>query len=414
MARTAGSWVGVVGTRSSSRSARRPSCARAPLRSTMRRCSSIVVRTGTSAAPVPGSILPDARAGRRLPGAPVAAPTGLRIPPPVTAANRRSGAVAGPQGLVSTGRRWTPARAPRSPEPTARRRHGRRPRSWRPSSTPPPPSTASPAPGCSRSGPTPGPASSARPSRELPRVAGRPVIELAGRALRTGRTGDGHRAARRPTAPPATLVLQPLSVSGEPGVLLVLETGAGRAGGGTGADLVEQAQSALLPPSLPLLPDIRLSGSYDRATSVGAAGGDWYDAVPLGSGPARPRHRRRRGLRGAGRRRDEPAARRDALDRHAGPVAGRGRRPPSTSSPRRWTTSRAPRCSTASSRPAPAGSPTPRPVTRRRWSSRRTAAPPSCRWCRARRWAACRAPAPRSRTPCWSRAPRWSSSPTAR
>ena len=37
VARTAGSWVAVVGTRSSSRSARRPSCARAPLESTMRR-----------------------------------------------------------------------------------------------------------------------------------------------------------------------------------------------------------------------------------------------------------------------------------------------------------------------------------------------------------------------------------------
>ena len=55
---------------------------------------------------------------------------------------------------------------------------------------------------------------------------------------------------------------------------------------GTGLDgaRVQQVQSALLPPSLPLLPDSRVSGSYERATSADAAGGDWYDAVPLGAG----------------------------------------------------------------------------------------------------------------------------------
>jgi anti-anti-sigma factor len=50
------------------------------------------------------------------------------------------------------------------------------------------------------------------------------------------------------------------------------------------ADEVEQAQLSLLPPSLPMLPDVRLSGSYHRASSARAAGGDWYDAVSLGSG----------------------------------------------------------------------------------------------------------------------------------
>ena len=49
-------------------------------------------------------------------------------------------------------------------------------------------------------------------------------------------------------------------------------------------DVVGQAQHSLLPPSLPLLPDVRLSGSYHPASSVRAAGGDWYDAVPLGHG----------------------------------------------------------------------------------------------------------------------------------
>src|SRR3982750_2075210 len=56
----------------------------------------------------------------------------------------------------------------------------------------------------------------------------------------------------------------------------------GRWGGpaGGGGDVVEKAQHSLLPPSLPLLPDLWLSGSYHRASSVRAAGGDWYDAVP--------------------------------------------------------------------------------------------------------------------------------------
>ncbi len=120
---------------------------------------------------------------------------------------------------------------------------------------------------------------------ELPQVAGRPVTELAAEALRSGRT-ETVTGLLGSAGPAATLVVQPLSVSGEPGVLLVLEAGtpAAPAAEPPGADLVEQAQSALLPPSLPLLPDIRLSGSYDRATAEGAAGGDWYDAVPLGSG----------------------------------------------------------------------------------------------------------------------------------
>ncbi|SEO43614.1 SpoIIE family protein phosphatase [Trujillonella endophytica] len=117
----------------------------------------------------------------------------------------------------------------------------------------------------------------------LPRVAGRPVIELAEQVLRSGRTETVTGLLGADGGPAATLVVQPLSVAGEPGVLLVLEA-RGPDDGASGGDLVEQAQSALLPPFLPLLPDIRLSGSYDRATSVAAAGGDWYDAVPLGGG----------------------------------------------------------------------------------------------------------------------------------
>jgi anti-anti-sigma factor len=76
-----------------------------------------------------------------------------------------------------------------------------------------------------------------------------------------------------------------MEVAGGPGVLLVV--GAGEEHGareGISADVVEQVQSSLLPPSLPLLPDLLLSGSYHRASSVPAAGGDWYEAVALGGG----------------------------------------------------------------------------------------------------------------------------------
>jgi anti-anti-sigma factor len=77
-------------------------------------------------------------------------------------------------------------------------------------------------------------------------------------------------------------------VAGGPGALLVL--------GGDGPDddtapwplpaddVVGQAQLSLLPPYLPMLPDLVLSGSYHRAARADAAGGDWYDAVPLGGG----------------------------------------------------------------------------------------------------------------------------------
>jgi anti-anti-sigma factor len=83
----------------------------------------------------------------------------------------------------------------------------------------------------------------------------------------------------------ATVVVRPLQVGGTPGALLVVEPESSPAASGPWpADVVEQAQHSLIPPSLPLLPDIRLSGSYHRASSTRAAGGDWYDAVPLGEG----------------------------------------------------------------------------------------------------------------------------------
>jgi anti-anti-sigma factor len=154
----------------------------------------------------------------------------------------------------------------------------------------------------------------------LPVVGGRPVADLVAGVLRTGQpvvlTGalDGG-------GPPVTVAVRPLAVGSDPGAVLVVEdgdiggaglggaglggaglgtagpegghpadgtgAGGGRAGGAAhapAADAVDAAQHSLLPPSLPLLPDVRLSGSYHPATSARSAGGDWYDAVPLGHG----------------------------------------------------------------------------------------------------------------------------------
>lgn len=121
----------------------------------------------------------------------------------------------------------------------------------------------------------------------LPLIDGRSVDDIVDSVLRTGLPetlcgpfGDEGTAA--------TVVARPMRVDNGPGVLLVLEPD-GTATDPTlwpkpPADLVEQAQLSLLPPSLPMLPDLRLSGSYHRASSARAAGGDWYDAVPLGGG----------------------------------------------------------------------------------------------------------------------------------
>jgi serine phosphatase RsbU (regulator of sigma subunit)/anti-sigma regulatory factor (Ser/Thr protein kinase)/anti-anti-sigma regulatory factor len=122
---------------------------------------------------------------------------------------------------------------------------------------------------------------------DLPVLDGRPVADMVDVTLRTGRaeTAWGRVSA---DAPPTTVVVRPMQVAGGPGVLLVLEEDGDAARSALWpealAGVVEQVQHSLLPPSLPLLPDLRLSGSYQPATSARAAGGDWYDAVPLGAG----------------------------------------------------------------------------------------------------------------------------------
>ncbi|SEL87762.1 anti-anti-sigma factor [Blastococcus sp. DSM 46786] len=109
----------------------------------------------------------------------------------------------------------------------------------------------------------------------LPELSGRPLADLVDAALRTGQT-ETLSGPLGTEGPMATATVRPMAVGGRPGALLVIEALA--------ADDVHRAQQALLPPSLPMLPDVALSGSYHRATELSAAGGDWYDAVPLGKG----------------------------------------------------------------------------------------------------------------------------------
>ncbi len=121
---------------------------------------------------------------------------------------------------------------------------------------------------------------------DSPTIDGRPVADLVDQVLRTGRpmTLTGPLGTDGGTA---TVVVRPLQVGGVPAALLVVEPESptvGHPGWPRSTDVVEQAQHSLLPPSLPLMPDLRLSGSYHRASSTRAAGGDFYDAVPLGDG----------------------------------------------------------------------------------------------------------------------------------
>jgi anti-anti-sigma factor len=121
----------------------------------------------------------------------------------------------------------------------------------------------------------------------LPVVDGRPVGDVLDAVLRTGQP-ETICGPLDPGGPAATVMVRPIRVAGGPGALLVLESEDAVTDTSLWprlpADVVEQAQLSLLPPSLPLLPDLRLSGSYHRASTMEAAGGDWYDTVALGSG----------------------------------------------------------------------------------------------------------------------------------
>jgi serine phosphatase RsbU (regulator of sigma subunit)/anti-sigma regulatory factor (Ser/Thr protein kinase)/anti-anti-sigma regulatory factor len=55
-------------------------------------------------------------------------------------------------------------------------------------------------------------------------------------------------------------------------------------GNAAGRDIVAELQEALLPTALPVLPRARIAARYLVAGQEQAAGGDWFDAIPLDSG----------------------------------------------------------------------------------------------------------------------------------
>ncbi|MEX5717103.1 SpoIIE family protein phosphatase [Geodermatophilus maliterrae] len=129
---------------------------------------------------------------------------------------------------------------------------------------------------------------------DLPVVGGPGVADLVAAVLDSGRP-ETLTGVLPGLGVPMTVTLRPLPTGGVPGVVLVAEGRDERPHGAAaddehaaqdpaGQDAVGEAQLSLLPPSLPLLPDVRLSGSYHPASSVRAAGGDFYDAVSLGHG----------------------------------------------------------------------------------------------------------------------------------
>jgi len=118
---------------------------------------------------------------------------------------------------------------------------------------------------------------------QLPPVDGRFPAEVVDAVTGTGRAdtlcgqlGEG--------GPSVTLVVRALPVAGGTGAMVVVEYDDAAPWPVPAAHAVEAAQSSLLPPFLPMFPDLALAGSYHQATSIRAAGGDWYDAVPLGDG----------------------------------------------------------------------------------------------------------------------------------
>ncbi len=120
---------------------------------------------------------------------------------------------------------------------------------------------------------------------QLPAVDGRPLSRVVDEVTETGRA-DTLRGSLGQDGPPVTVLVRAMAVGAERGAVAIIEhDGSDDAPWPLPAvDAVEAAQSSLLPPFLPMLPDLALAGSYHQATSVRAAGGDWYDAVPLGDG----------------------------------------------------------------------------------------------------------------------------------
>ncbi|MGM1062694.1 SpoIIE family protein phosphatase [Saccharothrix sp. Mg75] len=128
-----------------------------------------------------------------------------------------------------------------------------------------------------------------RAAREaLPEVAGR-VLDLARRCYAQGRVVvDEER--RAPAGGFSTVTCRPWPDGDGDGAVggviahVVDVTAQVLARERTAREVAQAARRALLPDALPVLPGLRLAARYVVAEDERAAGGDWFDAVPLGDG----------------------------------------------------------------------------------------------------------------------------------
>lgn len=147
-----------------------------------------------------------------------------------------------------------------------------------------------------------------RPLRELlPEFEGRQVIAMADRAYATGETQTGRERCIRVERDHGSVeyfldvVLEPYR--GPDGAVAGISEHAidvtdqvlrrraeqDRAAAGErryerARDVIATLQRALLPPGLPVVPGLQIGASYLLADEDTAAGGDWFDAVPLPDG----------------------------------------------------------------------------------------------------------------------------------
>ncbi|HEX3925743.1 MAG TPA: SpoIIE family protein phosphatase [Streptosporangiaceae bacterium] len=141
----------------------------------------------------------------------------------------------------------------------------------------------------------------------FPEISGQLIFEMLDRVYTTGQPQTGRDWRVRATLSPggvkeayANFMVAPLRTGDTVTGLLVAgadvteRAAARQAGGGQAANaedryaeapgIVAELQEALLPTALPVLPRARIAGRYLVAGHEQAAGGDWFDAIPLAGG----------------------------------------------------------------------------------------------------------------------------------
>ncbi|MDQ2588242.1 SpoIIE family protein phosphatase [Saccharothrix yanglingensis] len=136
-----------------------------------------------------------------------------------------------------------------------------------------------------------------RPAREgLPEAVGRQLLDLVGQCYSRGRVvvGEERRVPAGRNQGFATITCVPAldaggAVSGVVAHVVdataqVLAREQAERRHRAAREAVHDVQRALLPEALPVLPRLRLAARHVAAADERAAGGDWFDAVPLGDG----------------------------------------------------------------------------------------------------------------------------------